>query len=133
MAILDKMSILRAPDLKKETVYVPEWGKGAEVIVQEMSALDRDLLQAEIGVVEFVDGPEGEDGKPVRKIKNTAALTNYAARVLVRCIVCEDGGRMFCDEEAEALGKKSVAAINRLFAVAQRLNGGTDSKAVIKN
>src|SRR6185369_7730075 len=97
------MSILNAPDLKRERVPVPEWGEGAEVILQEMSALDRDRLRSELYSVE---------GDPV----------NVAAKVLVRCIVDETGARVFCDEESEALGRKSTAVIQRLFAITRSLN-----------
>jgi len=104
MALLNKMAILDAPDLKRETVAVPEWGDGAEVIVQEMTALDRDKLRQEQLAV--------ADGNPL----------NLAARVLVRCLIAPDGSRLFVDEEAEALGRKSTAVLDRLFDVARRLN-----------
>lgn len=109
--ILDKNSILTAVDLKRETVPVPEWGKDAEVIVQEMSALDRDRLWKDLRV-------KGGDGETDDKI----SMENLAAKVLVRCIVNQDGARLFVDEEAEPLGRKSQDALARLFEVAKRLN-----------
>jgi len=104
MALLDKMGILNAPDLKRETVPVPEWSEGATVIVQEMTALDRDRLRREQTAL-----PEGNP-------------LNLAARVLVRCLITADGSRLFVDEEAEALGRKSTIVLDRLFGVACRLN-----------
>jgi hypothetical protein len=103
--ILDKNAILQAPDLKKETVSVPEWGENAEVIVQEMTALDRDRLRNDL----YDDKGEYDS-------------VNQAAKILVRCIVSPDGSRLFSDSDAEALGKKSLSAIQRLFAIAQKLN-----------
>lgn len=110
--LLDKNSILTAVDLKRETVPVPEWGKDAEVIVQEMSALDRDRLWKDLRV----KGAEGEESDKL-------STENLAAKVLVRCIVNQDGARLFVDEEAEPLGRKSQAALARIFEVAKRLNG----------
>lgn len=113
--IIDKATILGAVDLKRETVKVPEWGPQAEVIVQEMSALDRDRFHASV---------TKEDG--------TIDQVNFAAKLLVRCIVNQDGARLFVDEEAEPLGRKSKAAIERLFNVALRINSlaeGVDEAA----
>ncbi|MFZ5762834.1 MAG: hypothetical protein ACOY8P_07920 [Thermodesulfobacteriota bacterium] len=115
MGLIDKNSILSAPDLKRETVKVPEWGPQAEVIIQEMSALDRDR---------FYVAAAKEDG--------TIDPVNFAAKLLVRCIVNQEGARLFVDEEAEPLGRKSQAALKRLFDVARRLNGmaeGADEAA----
>jgi len=101
--VLDKTTILAAPDLKRETVNVPEWG--GDVMLQEMTALDRDRLNAEVHA-----GSDGPD------------FTNFRAKVLVRCVVNEDGSRIFCDEEATALGSKSKAALDRLETIANKIN-----------
>ena len=101
--MLDKSTILAALDLKKQTVPVSEWG--GDVIVQEMTALDRDRLVSETRAGETTD------------------TVNYAAKVLVRCLANEDGSRMFDDNEAETLGRKSPTVIAKLFAVASKLNG----------
>jgi hypothetical protein len=120
--ILDKTAILAAPDRRRETVDVPEWGEGAQVILQEMSALDRDRFNTE-RQIEFVDGPPGKDGKPTQVPKmGTDAMVNYAARVLVRCIVDEEGKRIFTDDDAEMLGGKSTKVLQRLFKVVAELN-----------
>jgi hypothetical protein len=95
-------SILALPDLKKELVSVPEWGM--DVWVQEINALERDRLRMEMF-------PEGEFD-PV----------NNTGKILVRCIVDEQGNRIFSDAQAADLGKKSLAALNRLLTVAKRLN-----------
>jgi hypothetical protein len=114
MAILSKNNILTAADLKRETVPCPEWG--GDVIVQEISALDRDRLWKTL-----IDVDGNQD--PI----------NTASKVLVRCLVDEEGSRLFCDEEAETLGKRSTTVINRLFAVAQRLNKIVAEEYDIKN
>lgn len=112
--MLDKTSILNALDLKREVVPCPEWG--GDVTIQEMNALDRDRLRQEI----FTQ--EGE-----------IDTVNQAAKVLVRCIVGADGGRLFSDSDATSLGQKSAVVIQRLFAVAQKLNKIAVDDDEIKN
>jgi hypothetical protein len=102
--ILDKATILAAHDRKRVTVPVPEWGDGAEVIIQEMSALDRDRLSAEVRTGDAVDS------------------VNFAARTLVRCLVNAAGERLFSDEDAPALGEKAASVVERLFKRTQELN-----------
>lgn len=111
---LDKNSILNADDLKRETVPCPEWG--GDVIIQELGAIDRDRLWPAL---------LNDEGKndPV----------NLAGKVLVRCIVDETGARIFGDDDAESLGKKSPVVINRLFKVAERLTVLDTTDAAIKN
>lgn len=111
MGIMGKDAILGVKDLKRETVAVPEWG--GEVIIQEITAYDRDALFREI---------------------NEGSTVNIAARVLVRCLVDQNGERLFLDEEAGRLGQRSTAVLNRLFEVAQRLNAiNGDPEEAVKN
>jgi len=112
--VLDKNSILNANDLKRETVPCPEWG--GDVIIQELGAIDRDRLWPCL-----LDA----DGKndPV----------NVSGKVLVRCIVGEDGERLFADTDAETLGKRSPKVLDRLFKVAEKLIVLKVDEAAIKN
>ena len=96
--------------LKRELVAVPEWG-GA-VIVQELTAADRDAFEASCVI---------KKGKSLE-----ANLVNLRAKLIARAVVGEDGTRVFADADAEQLGQLSAAAVNRLFEVAQRLSGLTD-------
>jgi hypothetical protein len=105
---LSKDEILEAQDLKTETVPVPEWG--GSVNVRMMNGLDRDAFEAGLVIV-------GEDGS--RK-------PNYRgmrARLVALTIVDDAGNRLFEDEDVERLSLKSAAALERVAAVAQRLNG----------
>lgn len=99
-----KERILAAQDLTLEPVVVPEWGETVQVRV--MTGADRDSLTASMR-----DGSGNVD------------LMRYRARLLVRCIVNEDGSTMFSETEIDALNAKSSIALERLFAVADRLNG----------
>ena len=107
MALLSRDQILQAQDLPTETVPVPEWG--GEVIVRGLTAAERD--QFEQSIVET-------------RGKNTKFnLRNIRAKLVVLCCVDEQGNRIFRDEDADILGRKSAVALNRVFEVAQRLSG----------
>lgn len=102
--------ILAAPDLKREAVYVPQWG--FNVYVRTLTGAELDAWQASL--VNF-------DGKRPR-----LQMANQRARLVVKCVVDEAGNRLFKDDEADALGRKSAAAIQVLFDAAQRLNALSD-------
>lgn len=114
--ILDKTAILSAEDLKTEEVDVPEWG--GSVRVRTLTGSERDAFESSLIAA---DGQRN--------------MANYRARLLSRALVGENGQRLFSDDEIPLLGGKSAAALDRLFAVAQRLNGigGEAEKAIEKN
>ena len=119
MTLLSKTAILAANDLKSEDVEVPEWG-GA-VRVRSFTGRERDAFESSM-----VRG-DGRD----RKVD----LTNMRARLVGLTVIDESGQRLFTDEEADLLGAKSGAALDRVFAVAQKLNGlsGADVDELSKN
>lgn len=99
MALLTRDAILRAEDLLREKVEVPEWG--GEVWVRAMTAAERDRLEAAV-----------LDGK-------TASIR---ALVAAMCMVDERGERLFGDQDVEALARKNAQALDRVFQVARRLS-----------
>jgi hypothetical protein len=113
--MLTKESILAADDLPREKVIVPEWRD--EVWVKTLNGEERDSYEASIL----------QDGK--------VSLDNIRAKLCVRCMVDDQGNRLFEDKDAFALGRKSGNAIRRVFEVAQRLNkmGEEDLKELQKN
>ena len=119
MSLLSKTAILAAQDLQTEDVEVPEWG-GA-VRVRSFTGRERDAFEASM-----VRG----DGKD-RKVD----LTNMRARLVGLTVIDETGQRLFTDEEVDLLGAKSGAALDRVFAIAQKLNGlsGADVEEFSKN
>ena len=119
MSLLSKTAILAAQDLQTEDVEVPEWG-GA-VRVRSFTGRERDAFEASM-----VRG----DGKD-RKVD----LTNMRARLVGLTVIDETGQRLFTDDEVDLLGAKSGAALDRVFAVAQKLNGlsGADVEELSKN
>jgi len=109
MAFLTRDQILSADDFASaKTVDVPEWG--GSVRVRSMSAGERDLYEQDL-----VAGRDGD------------RVANVRARLLAFVIVDEEGNRVFSEEDIEALGNKSVVAVDRVFAVAQRMNSLTQA------
>ena len=119
MSLLTKAAILAAADLKTEDVDVPEWG--GSVRVRSFTGRERDAFEA---------GMVRGDGKD-RKVD----LTNMRARLVGLTVIDETGQRLFSDEEIDLLGAKSGAALDRVFAVAQKLNGlsSDDVEELAKN
>lgn len=111
MAILTKQAILQAPDLQLEEVAVPEWG--GSVLVRGLTGTERDSFEASVIT---------REGKRVEM-----DLTNMRAKLVVRCVVDENGDRLFSDADAVVLGSRSAVALNRVFEVAQRLSGLTEA------
>lgn len=110
MAYLTRDVILEAEDLLYEDVEVPEWG--GTVRVRGMTGAERDAFESE--VVE-------QRGKKAR-----LNMQNFRAKLVARSVVDEEGKRLFSDKDAHNLGKKSAAALDRVFGVAQRLSGLSD-------
>lgn len=103
--ILTRDEILSADDLKKETVSVPEWG--GSVIVRSLMGFERDQFEASI-----VQG-------------RSTNLSNLRAKLVALGAINEKGKRLFTTKDVELLGKKSASALDRVFAVCQRLSGLT--------
>jgi hypothetical protein len=107
MTLLDKNQILAADDLPFRDVDVPEWGGVARV--RTMTGGERDAFEASI---------YDTDGTGVKLNR-----TDFRAKVLSKVIVDEKGERLFTDKEISVLSGKSAKAIQRLFDVAQEING----------
>ncbi len=103
MALLTKDQILKQDDLKSEIVSVPEWG--GDVRVCTMSGFARDRFEA---------GITGKNGG--------MNMQNIRAKLAAATIVDEEGKLLFDENDIIKLGNKSCAALDRVFAAAQRLN-----------
>lgn len=106
MALLDKAAVLAAQDVHYETVAVPEWG--GEVRVRSMTGADRDAWET------WLFQNRSDDGK--------TNLANLRGRMVALSVVDADGARIFGDDDVAALGAKSAKALDRVYAVAARLN-----------
>ena len=108
--MLTRDTILQSDDLPSELVNVPEWG--GEIFVRTLTGTERDAFEQSM----------------VQK-KNKPNMQNVRARFAVLTICDDKGERVFTDADAAELGKKSAAALDRVFAVAQRLNGFSQDDA----
>jgi hypothetical protein len=106
---LSKDDIL-ATSIPSETVDVPEWG--GKVILRGLTATERDDYEQAM-----VETSPGGSIKPKRK------LHNVRASLVVLCIVDEHGEREFADADADLLGTKDAAVIDKLWDVCRRLCG----------
>lgn len=104
---LTRTEILNAPDLQSEEVAVPEWG--GDVLVKGLTGAQRDAYEASI--VKQVGGKPRMD------------MENMRAKLIALCVVDENGTPIFTQADVDALGRKSGSALQRVFAVAQRLSG----------
>ena len=107
MSLLTRDEILKAQDLQTQVVAVPEWG--GSVKVQGMTGTDRDAFEADI---------VQKKGKDF-----SVNMRNIRAKLVAVSLVNGDGNRIFTDKDIVALGKKSAAALDRIFSVAQELSG----------
>lgn len=101
---LSKDQILGAVDFDFKEVEVAEWG--GSVRLRGLSASERDQFEARLGV--------------------SQDLTNMRARLVVNCLVDDEGNRLFADKDAAELGKKNAAVMTRLFDEVRNLSGMSD-------
>ena len=103
MAILTREQILSAEDRKTEVVPVPEWG--GEVLVASMTGDARDRLEAQVATSE-----------------GARRFERMRAKMVAASLVDEQGKQLFTEADIPALGLKSAAALQRVFAAAMRMS-----------
>lgn len=107
MSILTREAILKAQDLRRELVEVPEWN-GA-VCVRSMTGTERDRFEASMLDLKGMDA--------------SMRFENFRARLVAMTVIDDDGKLLFSESDVEALSGKNAAALQRVFAVSQRLSG----------
>jgi hypothetical protein len=126
--LLSHDQILAAQDIETEDVKVPEWADPAtgadEVRVKGLTGEERDSFEAAC----MMERPAYDaKGKPIRgRTEMARNLANTRAKLVARSVVDEQGERLFTDHDVAVLGKKSAAALDRVFEVAGRLSGLSD-------
>jgi len=112
MKVLTRDEILNMDDLKIEEVNVPEWN--GVVFIRTITGQERDIFE--------------------QTMSEAGGLRNLRARLVALTAIDKEGKRIFSEKDAPALGKKSAAVIDRLFKVAQELNGwGIEIEKITKN
>ena len=109
---LTREAILKADDLPREKVPVPEWG--GDVFVRTMTGVERDAYEQKL------IREKGENEK--------LNMENLRGLLAAMTVVDDKGNRIFADTDAPELGRKSSLALTRIFDVAIRLNGLTKSE-----
>lgn len=102
-----RQKILAAKPTAMERLDVPEWD--ATVWIKELTLKERDAFEADQIVRE-------EDGSMRMETKG------LKARLIILCACDEDGEKVFSPEDEDALNELGAAAIERVFAVCQRVN-----------
>lgn len=108
--ILTAAQILQADDIKKVLVFVPDWN--GSVYVRGATARERDEYEQSLVYTKVKDD----------KTEVVENSDNARARFVVKCVVDESGNRLFTDDQADALGKKSAAMVNLLFQKIQSMS-----------
>lgn len=109
--LLNRDLILQVEDLATLDVDVPEWG--GTVRIRRLTGADGDAYEESL--VEFRTGKGARDPK--------VNLRNLRARLVQRSAIGEDGKLLFGEMDVAALGKKSRAALDRVYSEAVKLNG----------
>ena len=114
--MLTKDDILAADDLKLEKVSVPEWG--GDVFVRILPGDERAM---------FENQQQTQNGR--------VNMVNIYARYGALVMCDEKGNRIFNDADVGHLGRKSGAALGRVFKVGIRLNAMSedDVKEMVGN
>lgn len=108
MDFLSKDQILKAKDIEVEEVEVPEWG--GKVRVKMMTGSERDAFEASV---------VSRSGKDVE-----TNMENFRAKLCAMTMINVNDKLLFPNpEDVRKLAKKSAKALDRVFSVAQRLNG----------
>jgi hypothetical protein len=111
--LLTADQIFAADDQTKKRVEVPEWG--GDVLVRALTGTERDSYEASMSVQRgdrFEPNPVGA-----------------RARLVVRAAINANGDRLFQDNQADELGNKNGAVLDRLWDAIAELSGMT-SKSV---
>lgn len=101
---LTRDAILAINDTALTSVEVPEWG--GKVYVRPMSGRDRDAYDMEM-------------------VNSGGKIENIRARVAVRVVCDADGNLLFKPEDADALGKKSAKALDRIYSAMENTSKTT--------
>lgn len=109
--LLSAADILGANDYRFEDVDVPEWG--GVVRIKALTGAERDKFEA--STIET----KGKSQK--------ANLSNLRAKLVVWSAIDANGDRLFQPYQIDELGRKSAAALDRCFSVAQKLSKISDA------
>jgi hypothetical protein len=104
-AILSRVAILTADDLKTQDIDCPEWGGAVRIRV--MTGAER-----------------GAMSKRAMDMQTAGDLSTdlYNAMLVAACCIGEDGARLFSDDDVHAIAAKHSGVLARLSDAAAKLN-----------
>ena len=105
--LLTRAAILAAPDTTYEDMEIPEWG--GVIRVRSLTGTERDAYDSESYLAS--------------QQKGGTALDQFRVRRVAKCIVDENGLRVFSDADVAVLGEKNGSVIDRIDDVIVRLSG----------
>jgi hypothetical protein len=105
--ILGREEIFGANDFTIKKIPVPEWG--GNVYIRNLNGKERDAFEASCITTNGT--------------KREVNTINMRARLVARSICDAEGAALFTEADVNALGEKSAAALDRIFAAAQELSG----------
>lgn len=110
--MLTKEQILKAKDYDIEEMEVPEWG--GSIYLRAMTGMNRDRFEH----------------VAMKMVGDSENMIGVRARLAAWSICDADGNFLFTDEDAEELGKKNGAVLDRIFERAQKINRITEAEVV---
>lgn len=112
MGVVKRNDALAKTKLRSERVEVPEWGDGAYVFVRVLTGNERDSWETYCL-------------EQRKRYRSDTGFPGFRASLLVRCLVDNEGERIFLDTDVDELGAKPASLLDRLFTVATRINAVT--------
>lgn len=103
--MLSRDDILKQDELPTTEVPVPEWGDGATVRVRGLTSKARFKWARMAGKAAEGEGPEP------------------TAYLVALCAIDKDGGRLFTDQDADALAEMRGDIIDRIATAVMELSG----------
>jgi hypothetical protein len=117
VTLLSRNDILGAADIDYEVIDVPEWG--GKVRIKEMTAEERDNYED----ASFVERKDDKTGAVTR----VQSFKNARAKLISMAIVDAQGVALFTTKDVVLLGRKSSAALQRVFEATLKLNAMTQA------
>jgi len=114
---MSKSDIFNIDDLKYDVVNVEAWG-GKAVRVRTLTAKEKDAFEQHM--LDHTETIKDEEGKVV---DSKSDISGARVRLMILCVVDEQGVRLFRDTDQEKLERKAGTAVNEIWEVASILNG----------
>jgi hypothetical protein len=123
MVIATKDSIFGVQDLTQEEVKMEEWG-GMSVLVWEMTGDEFGAYQSSLSEMRQEISQSGRRGKRDVKFVAESHIHRAVVELCFLTIKDKEGKRLFTTpEDKRKLGSKGRKALQRIYEVAERING----------